>query len=28
VDTYRAMYRHYETLYPALKQTFHGLGAT
>jgi len=27
VETYRAMYRHYESLYPALKQTFHGLGS-
>jgi xylulokinase len=26
VETYRAMYQHYESLYPALKQTFHGLG--
>jgi xylulokinase len=28
VETYRAMYQQYEKLYPALKQTFHALGAT
>ena len=27
IETYRAMYRHYESLYPALKQTFHALGS-
>jgi len=27
VETYRALYRHYESLYPALKQTFHELGS-
>jgi xylulokinase len=26
VETYRSMYRQYESLYPALKQTFHALG--
>jgi xylulokinase len=25
VETYRAMYEHYQSLYPALKQTFHEL---
>jgi xylulokinase len=27
VGTYREMYEHYESLYPALKETFHGLGS-
>ncbi len=27
VETYRALYRHYKSLYPALKQTFHELGS-
>jgi xylulokinase len=27
VETYREMYQHYESLYPALKQTFHALGS-
>jgi xylulokinase len=27
VETYRAMYRQYESLYPALKEIFHGLGS-
>jgi xylulokinase len=27
VETYRLMYQHYESLYPALKQTFHALGS-
>jgi xylulokinase len=27
VETYRAMYRQYENLYPILKHTFHALGA-